>query len=162
MSNSKSEDTLDEKVIRHAHKWSYVSKAWKHCSGCDKWKSISEPPQDTSLNDTDFDRVKKVILDSEVLDEHDKNVGGDLYSPEGNQVLTAYALAQYIVPLFAKERAKLFEQIRSEVIGGKEFYSEHYPFVVTKDQHIEMKEKLARDDLRAEQLEALNRLEGAK
>ena len=45
-----------------------------------------------------FDEIKKIILDSGVLDEHDKNVGGDLYSPKGNQELTADALAQYIAP----------------------------------------------------------------
>ena len=45
-----------------------------------------------------FDGIKKIILDSGVLDEHDKNVGGDLYSPKGNQELTADALAQYIAP----------------------------------------------------------------
>lgn len=47
------------------------------------------------------DTIKSIILKSGVLDEHDKHVGGTLYSPQSNQELTADALAQYLAPHFA-------------------------------------------------------------
>lgn len=34
--------SLDDKATQHTHKWSHVSKAWEHCSGCDKWRSTSD------------------------------------------------------------------------------------------------------------------------
>lgn len=61
------------------------------------------PPNTTPLNEEDrLGEIKKIILESGVLDEHDKNVGGDLYSSKGNQELTADALAQYIAPNITK------------------------------------------------------------
>lgn len=62
-----------------------------------------------SKNNNQLDKIKKVILDSGVLDEHDKNVGGDLYSPEGNQELTADALAQYLLPMFSEAEIRIDE-----------------------------------------------------
>jgi len=34
--------SLDDKATQHTHKWCHVSKAWEHCSVCDKWRSTSD------------------------------------------------------------------------------------------------------------------------
>lgn len=60
------------------------------------------------------------------------------------------------------ERAKLFEQIRSEVIGEDEYPNEHFPtYLGHKDDALAKKfdKVVIRDRLRAEQREALTRLE---
>lgn len=73
------------------------------------------PPNTTPLNEEDrLGEIKKIILESGVLDEHDKNVGGDLYSSKGNQELTADALAQYIAPNITKLIQTLEKKARDE------------------------------------------------
>lgn len=73
------------------------------------------PPNTTPLNEEDrLGEIKKIILESGVLDEHDKNVGGDLYSSKGNQELTADALAQYIAPNITKLIQTLEKKARKE------------------------------------------------
>lgn len=64
-----------------------------------------------------------------------------------------------VISLIRTEKLKLLAEVRERVVGDKEYYHEHYPFVRTNEQHIEVKEKIARDDLRAEQRELLTKLE---
>lgn len=60
------------------------------------------------------------------------------------------------------EQAKqaLYTLISEEIIGEKEYYHSHYPFVRTEKQWLEGKERIARDELRIEQRDALSRVVG--
>ena len=79
---------------------------------------MTNPPNTTPLNEEDrLGEIKKIILESGVLDEHDKNVGGDLYSSKGNQELTADALAQYIAPNITKLIQTLEKKARIDEVN---------------------------------------------
>lgn len=127
MSNSKSEDTQDftpdEAVV--CTKCGYGE--WRHDSlkhPC----NVFEPTQDTSL--------------TEITAEY-------FMATDPDRV----ALQRKVLAWHKAERAKLFEQIRSEVIGEDEFQLEGYgKGVPDMYQH-------NRNKLRAKQLEALTRLE---
>lgn len=58
------------------------------------------------------------------------------------------------------ELEALISQTVSSVVGEKEYYHEHYPFVRTQKQQEEAEEKIARDELRVEQLATAKRLLG--
>lgn len=53
----------------------------------------------------------------------------------------------------AKEALK--QAIDQYIIGDKEYYHSHYPFVRTEKQWLQGKEEIARDELRNEQRQAL-------
>ena len=77
---------------------------------------------------------------------------------EARSALLADAIAS-INNIRAKDRQELIARVES-LVGDKEYYREHYPFTVTQEQLIEMKEATARDNLRHELHEGLDQLKG--
>lgn len=131
-SNSKSEDT--PRMI-DVHRKQLRAQRWLQDNTHEGM--TPEPPQDTSLTEitaeyfmaTDPDRV---------------------------------ALQRKVLAWHKAERAKLFEQIRSEVIKADEYPDEHFPtYLGHKDDALAKKfdKVVIRDRLKAEQREALTRLE---
>lgn len=99
--------------------------------------------EDTSLDD-DYQAVQRILLDW--------NKG---YRPLSGEV-------RDILAWHKAEIAKLFEQIRSEVIGDDEYPDEHFPvYLGHKDDALAKKfdEVVTRDRLKTKQREALTRLE---
>ena len=86
-------------------------------------------------------------------------------SQKGRQFSQRYYVAELkkaILHWHKAEIAKLFEQIRSEVIGEDEYPNEHFPtYLGHKDDALAKKfdKVVIRDRLRAEQRQALTRLE---
>lgn len=151
-SNSKSEDTPYRKLCKGCNKiWLHGIKG-EYCSSyrCQQLDK-SEPPQDTSL-----DKALNLI------GEHD---GHKEYCLEGEIPYCEQSLnsAKNAIKAWHKaERAKLFDQIRSEVIGDDEYPDEHFPvYLGHKDDALAKKfdEVVTRDRLKTKQREALNRLE---
>ena len=76
--------------------------------------------QDKELREALMRSLEAKIMESGFLDEHDKNVGGTLYTPANNQKLTASALADVlsvdIMQLFTADRKRVALEAR---LNGK-------------------------------------------
>ena len=77
--------------------------------------------QDKELREALMRSLEAKIMESGFLDEHDKNVGGTLYTPANNQKLTASALADVlsvdIMQLFTADRKRVALEARIDEIN---------------------------------------------
>ena len=76
--------------------------------------------QDKELREALMRSLEAKIMESGFLDEHDKNVGGTLYTPANNQKLTASALADVlsvdIMQLFTADRKRVALEAKIDAV----------------------------------------------
>lgn len=85
--------------------------------------TMTPTEQDKELREALMRSLEAKIMESGFLDEHDKNVGGTLYTPANNQKLTASALADVlsvdIMQLITADRKRVALEARIDELENR-------------------------------------------